>query len=130
MKLLRLPGRKLCEYVLRRGRVWKGRHMTVRWLPGAPKHPLIAPHHTGIYVGLVASTRLDASAVKRNRMRRRCREALRTQLQKEELSVCVQLLILPRSSSLVCAFPELENDVRAFLSILPVWRKNDLPGNS
>ncbi|MBI3331329.1 ribonuclease P protein component [Candidatus Peregrinibacteria bacterium] len=118
MKLLRLRGRKICDHVLRRGSVWKGTHMTIRFVAGPPRHPAADPKKTGIYLGTVASTKLEKSAVKRNRMRRRCREAFRVTLKEVEKPVTAQLLILPRSSSLTCAFPELVSDVRAFLSVL------------
>lgn len=76
MELHRLSGRKRCDRVRTRGTLWKGKHFFVRWIPGAPAKDDPA----GIYVGLVASTKLHKSAVKRNRMRRRCREALRITL--------------------------------------------------
>ena len=78
MRLLRLRGRKVCDRVLRNGNAWKGRHMIIRWLPGHPRHPAAKHGSEAIYVGTLASTKLDKSAVRRNRMRRRCREALRT----------------------------------------------------
>ncbi|MEN9560842.1 MAG: hypothetical protein RIQ56_115 [Candidatus Parcubacteria bacterium] len=129
MKLLRLSGRKNCDYVMRKGRLWKGRHFFVRWLPGAPRSPLVNPSVRAFYVGTVASTKLDKSAVKRNRMRRRCREALRISLKNlvtghwslvtgaEKLST-IQLLILPRSSSLSVPFTELTEDIQHFLMTL------------
>jgi ribonuclease P protein component len=90
----------------------------VRWLPGAPRtedatHPIL-------FAGTLASTKLDKSAVRRNRMRRRSREALRTVLRDEKmpLTLSAQLLLLPRSSSLNTPFPELQADIRAFLRTL------------
>ena len=129
MKLLRLRGRKICEQLLRKGNVWKGRQMTIRFLVSAPRHPSVDPTKPGIYIGTVASAKLDKSAVKRNRMRRRCREAFRVTLKEVEKPLVAQLLILPRSSSLTCAFPEIQSDVRAFLSVLDTWR-NRVHGNS
>lgn len=129
MKLMRLRGRKICDHLMRKGSVWKGKHLSVRFLPSAPKHPAVNPSLSALYIGTVASTKLDKSAVKRNRMRRRCREAFRITLKETEKSGVAQLLILPRSSSLTCAFPELVSDVRAFLSVLPSW-PNKAPDNS
>lgn len=119
MQLSRLHGRKVNERVLRKGNVWKGKAMTIRWFPGHPKHPGAIPGTRAIYAGTVASAKLHKSAVKRNRMRRRCREALRTAVREREDLATVQLLILPRSSSLDCAFPEIQQDIRSFLSVLP-----------
>ncbi len=116
MSLLRLKGRKICDRVLRQGRVWKGRNMNVRWLEGHPRHPSARPSAPGLYTGTVASTKLDKSAVKRNRMRRRCREAFRLTAGAMEIPSALQLLIAPRSSSLSCPFAELEADARAFLT--------------
>lgn len=118
MKLLRLRGRKICDHLMRKGASWKGKHMTIRFLTTAPRHPSVDPTKPGIYIGTVASAKLDKSAVKRNRMRRRCREAFRVAVKEVEKPVTAQLLILPRSSSLTCAFPEISSDVRAFLSVL------------
>jgi RNase P protein component len=79
MHLFRLSGRKVCERVKTKGYLWKGKHIYVRWLRGLPRGlPPAAP--AGLYVGAVTSAKLDKSAVRRNRMRRRCREALRVLL--------------------------------------------------
>lgn len=118
MKLSRLSGRKQNDWLRAKGRVWKGKHMTIRFLPGAPKHPNVNPTMSAIYVGTVASTKLDKSAVKRNRMRRRCREALRITLKKHANLPTIQLLIAPRSSSLQCTFEDIVSDVAAFLSTI------------
>ena len=123
MKLLRLRGRKLCERVLRQGRPWKGKTMTIRWMRGAPRYPAVNPATPALYVGTVASTKLHKSAVKRNRMRRRCREALRVLLKEWPDLAPAQLLIVPRSSSLDAPFPDIQRDIRMFLTILPSWPK-------
>jgi ribonuclease P protein component len=90
--------------------------MTIRWLPGPPKHPGADPERHAVYVGTFASSKLEKSAVKRNRMRRRCREALRLALREMPDVPAFQLLLSPRSSSLTCAFSDIQSDVRAFLS--------------
>ncbi len=114
MKPLHLRGRKVNEVVLRKGRTWKGKMMTIRWIAGAPRG------HTaqGLYVGTLASAKLDKSAVRRNRMRRRCREALRIALQNRATISTAQLLLCPRNGSLHAPFQELEADIQAFLSTL------------
>ncbi|NOS68067.1 MAG: hypothetical protein HOO67_06960 [Candidatus Peribacteraceae bacterium] len=116
MKLLRLRGRKTCDRLIRQGNVWKGRHMVVRWLPGHPRHPGVNRASEGIYVGTLASTKLDKSAVKRNRMRRRCRESLRIALKTLDGLPTTQLLLAPRSTSLGAPFAEIQSDISAFLS--------------
>lgn len=119
MNLLRLSGRKVCERVKQKGLLWKGKHLQARYLLGMPRNlPATAPH--GIRTGVVTSAKLEKSAVKRNRMRRRCREALRL-LSKEQQATPlpdVQLLLLPRSSSLTAPFDELLEDARKLLSSL------------
>ena len=90
--------------------------MFIRWLPGHPRHPAVNRSSEGMYVGTLASTKLDKSAVKRNRMRRRCREALRLFLREDQNVPTMQLLLAPRSSSLSAPFPEIQQDIRAFLS--------------
>lgn len=117
MKLLRLRGRKTAERVLRAGNLWKGRHLLIRWLPGRPRNE--PETRRGLFVGTAASARVHRSAVARNRMRRRCREALRRVAGEIPEHPTVQLLLLPRSSSLSCAFADILSDVRAFLRVLP-----------
>lgn len=116
MKPSRLSGRKVNDRILRKGKVWKGKTMTVRYMPGAPKHPLISPTTRAVYLGTFASARLDKSAVKRNRMRRRVREAWRLTLQTKQGIGPIQLLVSPTSSSLSCAFDLIVSDTDAFLS--------------
>lgn len=115
MKIKRLSGRKNNDLVRRKGKVWKGKTMTIRLLPGSPK---TKADDTGVFVGTQASLKLHKSAVKRNRMRRRCREALRKELLHYDTLPTVQLLVSPRSSSLTCVHADIEHDVRTFLSTL------------
>lgn len=114
MKLLRLSGRKNCERVKTKGRLIKGRHIFARFLAGPPREK-----SPGLYVGTVTSTKLDKSAVKRNRMRRRAREALRITAKNETKNISAQLLLLPRSTSLKCNFSELVSDAQLILGSLP-----------
>ncbi len=137
MRLLRLSGRKTCERVKTKGFLWKGKHFFVRYLHGAPRSTSAASlSSSAVFVGTLTSTKLDKSAVKRNRMRRRCREALRITL--KGLSVAAgriprsqpnsqfpipnpcffQLLLLPRSSSLSADFGELTKDAEHLLASL------------
>lgn len=118
MQLVRLPGRKNCDRVRTKGALWKGRHLNIRWLSGYPYHLSAKPQHHALYVGVLSSTKLDKSAVKRNTMRRRCREALRLVVAQRQggATHSVQLLLLPRSSSLECTFGEIQEDCTRFLS--------------
>ena len=130
MKLSRLRGRKINDHVLRKGSMWKGKHLSVRWIAGAPRHPSIDPAKPGVYAGTLISAKTEPSSVKRKRMRRRCREALRVAVKSIPEIPASQLLILPRSSSLTCAFPEIEEDIRKFLSVLTSWHPPRNHGNS
>lgn len=126
MLLLRLSGRKTCERVKTKGFLWKGKHSFARYLSGAPRNLTAAsPTVSALYVGTLTSAKLDKSAVRRNRMRRRCREALRITL--KDSSACrlpltavrsFQLLLLPRSSSLSADFGELLSDAEHLLASL------------
>lgn len=116
MKLSRLRGRKVNDYLRRKGNIWKGKTMTIKWLPSAPKNPNVDPATMAIYVGAAASTKLEKSAVKRNRMRRRCREALRRTVKGYEKLPTMQLLISPKTASLDCDFDDIISDVDTFLS--------------
>lgn len=118
MQFERLSGRKVNDAVLRKGRVWKGKTMTIRWLPGHPKRPGVDRAKETVYLGTFASAKLDKSAVKRNRMRRRCREAIRLELKVREKLPSVQLLACPRSASLDSPFEVIQNDISQFLSTL------------
>lgn len=118
MKLLRLRGRKNCDRLQRTGTLWKGKNFFVRFAYGHLRHPAANPSRKALYVGLVTSTKLSKSAVERNRMRRRCREAIRVFAKGLQECPTAQLLILPRSSSLKAPFSDLQHDVRTFFSQL------------
>ncbi len=105
---------------MRKGNVWKGKMLTVRWLPGVPRKAGLKPQR-GLYFGTYASTKLHKSAVKRNRMRRRCREAFRLAVQKNDGLAAAQLLVSPRIASLDSPFELITADVHTFLSALPTW---------
>lgn len=115
MKLLRLSGRKRCDFLRRKGNVFRGQTMTIRWLPSAPKHPNVDPSIEAIYVGTFAGTKLHKHAVKRNRMRRRCREALRIRMRELDSFPVTQLLLSPKIKSLDCEYAEILADIDAFL---------------
>lgn len=115
MRLLHLRGRKTNDSVLRKGRTWKGKTMTVRWVPGAPRNAAV---REGVFVGTFASTKLSKKAVERNRMRRRCREALRLAMAQRGAFPTGQLLLCPRPASLRSPFADLQADVHSFLSTI------------
>lgn len=117
MKLSRLSGRKVCERVKTKGMLWKGKHVQARITRGLPR-PLPVTTPPAVFVGVVTSAKLDKSAVKRNRMRRRCCEALRIAVSQSPKEVTAQLILLPRSSSLTAPFGELLLDARRLLSSL------------
>lgn len=116
MKLSRLSGRKVNDSLRRKGNVWKGKTMTIRWLLSAPRNPNINPESPGLYVGTAASVKVHKSAVKRNRMRRRCREALRVYVKDMAKLPTCQLLITPKIASLTCDYHEIKNDIETFLT--------------
>lgn len=118
MKPSRLSGRKVNQLVLRKGTMWKGNTMTARILKGPPKSPNVNPEDIALYIGTYAPIKLHKSAVKRNKMRRRCREALRTHIKNIEKIPTVQLLICPRSSSLDCDFSLIQKDIEKLVSFV------------
>lgn len=98
---------------------------------GHPRHPSARPAANALYVGTLASAKLDKSAVNRNRMRRRCREALRTTLLRWQGEVpSAQLLLSPRSSSLSVPFGALEADVERFLTFLATCPTKNSPARA
>ncbi len=118
MQMLHLRGRKRCEVLRTKGIAWKGQHMVVRWMKGRLPSEKVRPEGS-IYVGSFAGAKLDKSAVNRNRMRRRCKEAFRLALAKvDRVMPPTCLLIAPRSSSLDCAFDALEREATSFLSTI------------
>lgn len=103
----------------------------MKWLPGVPrKNNLVMK--PGIYMGTFASAKLHSSAVKRNRMRRRCREAFRLALQNHDDFPSAQLLLTPKIASLESSFELIEADVQTFLSAFKTWptQRNDPPASS
>jgi ribonuclease P protein component len=129
MKLLRLQGRKTSEQVLRKGRVWKGKTLNVHWISGPPKREKESANR-GLFVGTIASAKLHKSAVVRNRMRRRVREALRIIAKEMPEIDSAQLLLAPRSASLTAPFEDIQKDVRTFLTTLPPWPPKRVPSVS
>lgn len=87
-----------------------------RGFGGQAKNQRVNTMAQNLYVGTLASSKTEKSAVKRNRMRRRCRESLRREVREKSALPTMQLLLMPRRSSLTCDFEEIVNDVRAFLS--------------
>ena len=126
--LKRLSGRKACDYVLRRGSKWKGKTFNASWLPGPPR---LHAGKTGLYVGTFASVKLHKSAVARNRMRRRIREALRITVKNMADVTSAHLLLIPRSSSRDAPVDDVVRDMRSFLLALPPWhtQKNPRPAS-
>lgn len=122
MHISRLRGRKICERVQRQGALWKGRTMIIRWMEGHPRHPSYNRAIPAVHIGTLASSRLHKSAVKRNRMRRRCREAFRLILKDTAASPTLQLLISPRSSSLHSPFADILGDAQAFFRFIHARR--------
>jgi ribonuclease P protein component len=118
MELSRLRGRKIIERLQRQSKLWKGTNFSVRYTFGHPRHPAANTTKAAIYVGTLTSTKLHKHAVVRNRMRRRCREALRLTVKEMAVVPTAQLLILPRSASLSAPFPDLQREWRTFLSTL------------
>ena len=116
MQLKRLRGRKLCERVLRKGDVWRGKTLKAHILKGAPMRPGVDPEENAVYLGTFAHGKLHKSAVKRNRARRRMREAFRTAITEHDNLPTMQLLASPQSSSLDCDFSDIQADVQAVLS--------------
>jgi ribonuclease P protein component len=116
MRLLRLQGRKVCDAVLRKGRVWKGKTVIIRWIPSAPRRP--GTPREGVFVGTFASAKISKSAVERNRMRRRIREAMRLSLLERDVLPAAQLLLCPHRASLDAPFELLLSEARTFLSAL------------
>lgn len=131
MKLQHIRSRKACDIIMRKGSAWKGKTMIVKWLPGVPRKNQLMMK-PGIYLGTFASAKLHASAVKRNRMRRRCREAFRLAFQKHQDFPSAQLLVTPKIASLESSFELIEADVQTFLSDAHSWltKRNDPTASS
>lgn len=119
--LQHLRGRKTNDRVLRQGTLWRGKTFQVRWMTGVPRSVWLTEKENapqGIYLGTFAPVSLEKRAVLRNRMRRRCREAVRILYKEETTFPTFQLLLSPRSSSLSSTFVDIEKDVRTLFSFL------------
>jgi ribonuclease P protein component len=91
--------------------------MYIYSLPGAPR--LSQTPSTGLYLGSFAPSSLNKSAVKRNYMRRRCREALRQTVEEFAHLPSMQILVSPRIASHSAPFDDILSDAQAFFSTLP-----------
>jgi ribonuclease P protein component len=116
MNIKRLLGRKHILGLRRKGKVFKTKTMVFVYMLGPP--PLKEEATNAWYIGTAASTKLHKLAVKRNRMRRRCREAVRTTILPEQNLPTLQLLISPKSASLDAPYAQLKTDVEQFLTLL------------
>lgn len=117
MKPSTLKGRKVNQRVLRQGKRWRGQTMIIHYTFGAPATAQESKEST-VYVGSFASLRLHKHAVKRNRMRRRCKEAVRLALAPVQKIATVQLLISPKPSSLDSDYSLLFKDAQSFIQFL------------
>ena len=116
MKPLKLRGRKNCEFIRRKGLKWQGKTFVARLIVGPPKNRNTDDFEKGIYLGTYATTRMHKSAVKRNKMRRRCREAIRKNMKEWTKKIpTVQLLISPKLSSLTCEFSVIDQEAQELL---------------
>jgi len=126
IKMQGLRGRKVVDRVRRHGKKWKGKHMGICYVVNRRNEHLPAGrqgltiNNEQLLVGTSASKKLHKSAVKRNKMRRRCREALRVTIKEQTnnqklITPNLQLLLQPRSSSLKCDFEELKADTNRFI---------------
>jgi ribonuclease P protein component len=113
MNIQRLSGRKQVLWLRRKGRVFKTKTMVLTYVVSAPL--LKEPTEPTWYIGTAASVKLNKLAVKRNRMRRRCREAVRTSLIDRHNLPTLQLLIAPRSASLDAPYAQIKEDVEQFI---------------
>lgn len=106
--------------------------MLIHWLLACSKKEMMQEErHCTFSVGTYAPAKLHRSAVKRNRMRRRCREALRLALRDMEGDISVQLLLCPRSASLQVKFAEICTDVsQFFLQLSSCHQKKNSGPNS
>jgi ribonuclease P protein component len=118
MHLQHLSGRKACDRVQRHGIPWRGTYFTARYLLDHPRNLAAAPSVPTLYLGTFASAALHKSAVRRNRMRRRCREALGAAIKAQPDICTAQLLVSPRSASLDAPFPLIQSEADAFLAVL------------
>jgi len=116
MNIQRLSGRKQVGWLRRKGKVFKGKTMMfIHHL----SPPLLSDSAVETwFIGTAASAKLSKLAVKRNRMRRRCREAVRTTIIEQQHLPTLQLLIIPRSASLDAPYVQLQEDVEQFIQFI------------
>lgn len=114
--LARLKGRKRNERVQRKGQYWRGAHVTAKFLFECPSYATCT--EPTVFLGCKTSTKLAKRAVDRNRIRRRCKEAMRLTLPQCQKIPTVQLLLAPKSSSLEAPFTELLADVNDLLTTI------------
>lgn len=115
MEMKRLSGRKINRYVLKKGQVWRGATCQIHYVLGVPINCQVLDKQI-IFMGTYAPTSLHKHSVVRNRMRRRLKEACRLQLQVHDNLPSIQLLIRPKSSSLVVPFSYITQDIYTFFS--------------
>lgn len=119
MHVHRLHGRNANNRVLRKGAVWRGQTCIIRYLFGHPFNVVTSPTTPAVvYMGSYAPLALHKHAVKRNRMRRRCREALHAQMVQQQKIPTVQLLLCPKISSLESDYRLIQTDMSRFYEFI------------
>lgn len=118
MQLVRLNGRSANNRVLRKGQLWRGTYCTIRYLPGVPFNQSAELPEDTVFIGSYAPVALHKHAVKRNRMRRRCKEALLYTLKLHKKMPTVQLLLAPKLSSLEADYDLIKTDMNRFYEFI------------
>lgn len=118
MQLVRLNGRSANNRVLRKGQLWRGTYCSIRYVFGVPFNQLSDQPEGTVFLGSFASVSLHKHAVKRNRMRRRCKEALIETLKAHQKMPTVQLLLSPKFSSLESDYDLIKTDMHRFYEFI------------
>lgn len=101
-KNYRVP-RENIDYILEKGESFKTRLFIVRFKKN---------HTQNLRFRVIISKKVDLKAVKRNRLRRQIYEAIRTNLQTENIKEGLDLILIAKKSTINADFTAINQDIK------------------
>lgn len=100
--------RETIPYILRKGETYKTRFFIVKYIKSREEISRFAT---------IVSTKLEKSAVERNKLRRRIYESIRLVLKEtQEKENKFEIILIPKKSILEAQYPDIEEDIRKIIT--------------
>ena len=104
------------EILFKEGRFFAGKFITAKiWKIDPEKYPRRKYNADDLKIGFVVGVKVSKSAVKRNRIKRQMREAVRLLLKDGKLKTGFLISIMAKPNVLGVEYGEIEKDIRVML---------------